>query len=244
MKLKKINHRWTQLHTDFFAWKLSAFICVNLWLILFLSVAINAQSINRGYTIPIVDLASDVNRQTIVDREAGQYLGHPTTVLLEDKKTIITVYPKGHGRGAILMKRSIDGGKTWSERLPTPKNWETSLETPTIHRVIDKLGKKRLIIFSGLYPIRMAVSEDDGKNWSELKPIGNFGGIVAMGSVERLKNGDYAAFFHDDALSNALARRRINVVRATGTFQIRPNSFVRTGNNSFAGWQTIGDAAA
>jgi hypothetical protein len=49
--------------------------------------------------------------------------------LLEDGKTIIAVYPKGHGKGAIQMKRSTDGGLTWSERLPTPKSWETSLET-------------------------------------------------------------------------------------------------------------------
>ncbi|MFN0112448.1 MAG: sialidase family protein [Blastocatellia bacterium] len=162
--------------------------------------ASNAQSPSqaRGYSIPMIDLSAETQRQVIVDREAGQYLGHPTTVLLEDKKTIITVYPKGHGRGAIQMKRSTDGGLTWSERLPTPKSWETSLETPTIHRVVDRKGKKRLIVFSGLYPIRMAVSEDDGKSWSELKAIGDYGGIVAMGSVERLKNGDYLALFHDD----------------------------------------------
>jgi Neuraminidase (sialidase) len=134
----------------------------------------------------------------VVDREAGQYLGHPTTVLLEDGKTILVVYPKGHGKGAIQLKRSTDGGKTWSERLPTPKSWETSKETPTIHRVVDAAGKKRLILFSGLYPIRLSVSEDDGVTWSELKPIGDFGGIVAMGCVERLKNGDYLALFHDD----------------------------------------------
>lgn len=158
----------------------------------------DAPAPSRGYTIPLVDLAADKQRQIIVDREPGQYLGHPTTVLLEDGKTIITVYPKGHGRGPIVMKRSRDGGRTWSERLATPKSWETSLETPTIHRVIDKQGKKRLLVFSGLYPIRMAVSADDGKSWSELQPIGDFGGIVAMGSVERLRNGDYVALFHDD----------------------------------------------
>jgi hypothetical protein len=152
----------------------------------------------RGYTIPLVDLAGQTQRQVVVDREPGQYLGHPTTVLLEDNRTMIIVYPKGHGRGGIVMKRSSDGGQSWSERLPTPKSWETSKEVPTIHRVIDKQGVKRLIMFSGLYPIRMAVSDDDGQSWSELKPIGDFGGIVAMGCVERLKNGDYLALFHDD----------------------------------------------
>jgi len=99
----------------------------------------------------------------IVDREPGQYLGHPTTVLLEDGKTVLVVYPKGHGCGAIVLKRSTDGGLTWSERLPVPGNWATSLETPTIHRVVDAKGKKRLIVWSGLYPARLSVSGDDGK---------------------------------------------------------------------------------
>jgi hypothetical protein len=157
-----------------------------------------AQSPPRGYSIPIIDLSPETARQVVVDKEAGQYLGHPTTVLLEDGKTMIAVYPKGHGRGAIIMKRSPDGGLTWSGRLPTPQSWATSLETPTIHRVVDRRGRKRLLLFSGLYPIRMSISKDDGRSWSELAAIGDFGGIVAMSSVIRLQNGDYAAFFHDD----------------------------------------------
>lgn len=154
----------------------------------------------RGYSIPTIDLAGETNRQVVVDREPGQYLGHPTTVLLEDNQTMLCVYPKGHGRGAILLKRSPDGGRNWSERLPTPKSWETSKETPTIHRVVDAAGKKRLILWSGLYPARLAASEDDGKTWSELKPAGDWGGIVVMGFVEPLKTGagHYLAMFHDD----------------------------------------------
>ena len=72
-------------------------------------------AVSRGYSIPLIDLAGETQRQVVVDREAGQYLGHPTTVLLEDGKTILLRLSKGHGKGAIVYKRSADGGRTWSE---------------------------------------------------------------------------------------------------------------------------------
>lgn len=167
-------------------------------LVLACAAAQEPEQLPRGYTIPVVDIADWTERQVVVDREPGQYLGHPTTLLLEDGRTMLCVHPKGHGGGAIVYKRSTDGGRTWSERLPTPESWATSREVPTLHRVVAPDGTKRVVLFSGLYPIRMAVSEDDGRSWSELEPIGDFGGIVAMASVERMKNGDYLAFFHDD----------------------------------------------
>ncbi|HYV25896.1 MAG TPA: sialidase family protein [Candidatus Eisenbacteria bacterium] len=168
--------------------------------LLILARAADVDRLPPGYSIPVIDLAGETNRQVIVDREKGQYLGHPTTVLLEDNQTMIAVYPKGHGKGAIVMKRSKDAGVTWSERLPVPENWASSLEVPTIHRVIDPRGVKRLIMFSGLYPVRLAVSEDDGNTWTPLKPVGDWGGIVTMGCVEPLKTGagNYLAMFHDD----------------------------------------------
>ena len=146
-------------------------------------------------SIPVIDLNAETQRQVIVDKEKDQYLGHPTTVLLEDDQTILTVYPKGHGKGGIVYKKSEDGGKTWSKRLPTPKSWATSKEVPTIHRVIDKYGTKRLIMWSGLYPARLSVSEDDGQSWSELEKVGNWGGIVVMGALTPLETGKghYAA---------------------------------------------------
>src|SRR5690625_3197774 len=152
----------------------------------------------KGFNIPLIDLASETDRQVVVDREPGQYLGHPTTVLLEDQKTMLSVYPRGHGRGPIVLKRSTDGGLTWSDRLPVPENWATSQETPTIYRVVDPEGARRLILFSGLYPVRMAVSEDDGESWTPLEEVGDFVGIVAMSHLIRLRDGSDMTFFDDD----------------------------------------------
>lgn len=79
------------------------------------AMAAEPESVQRGYTIPLVDLADQTERQTIVDREPGQYLGHPTTVLLEDGKTMIAVLLRENSRKlnsfAIF---SDDEGKTWS----------------------------------------------------------------------------------------------------------------------------------
>ena len=151
------------------------------------------------FLIPTIELDNRTDLQTIVDQEDGVYLGHPSTVLLEDGKTILIVYPKGHGKGKIIYKRSEDGGKTWSDRLQVPHNWASSKEVPTINRVVDGDGTKRLILWSGLYPARLAVSEDDGYSWTGIHPTGEWGGIVVMGSVVDLKTpGHYLAMFHDD----------------------------------------------
>ena len=111
-----------------------------LSLILFV-IPLGVSSAQDAYPT-LIDLDRDSSRQVIVDREKGQYLGHPTTCLLEDGKTILCVYPKGHGKGAVVYKRSSDGGKTWSQRLETPKSWETSKETPTLHQVVDAKWKE------------------------------------------------------------------------------------------------------
>ena len=215
-----------------------------------------------GFDIPIVDLQDSEGVHVVVDREKGQYLGHPTTVLLEDGKTILCVYPKGHGKGGVVYKRSTDGGKTWSERLPTPKSWASSREVPTIHRVVDAQGTKRLIMWSGLYPARLAVSEDDGASWSELEPAGDWGGIVVMGCVVKLKKpGRYMAMFHDDgrfftaggkqrearcfyALQDVFRRRRADVVQARNRLVWHRSPPLRAGRCAQPGWRADRGTAA
>lgn len=146
-----------------------------------------------------INLNEDTFRQVVVDREEGQYLGHVSSVLLEDGRTIVCMYPKGHGRGAIVEKMSFDGGLTWTPRLPLPESFVTSMEVPTLFRTEDREGKKRIVLFSGLFPIRMSVSEDDGHTWTPLAPIGDYGGIVAMGDMIPLREkGKYMALFHDE----------------------------------------------
>jgi hypothetical protein len=175
-------------------------ICVFFFLAFAFLIFSQASKLKPYLSIPIIDLNNETSRQVIVDREEGQYLGHPTTVLLEDGKTILIVYPKGHGKGEIVYKRSTDGGLTWGERLHVPESWKTSKEVPTIFRVTDQHDKKRLILFSGLYPARLSHSEDDGLTWSELENAGDWGGIVVMGAIVPLKTGkgQYMALFHDD----------------------------------------------
>lgn len=166
-----------------------------------------AQETRRLYPVPVVDLSDRVDLQVLVDKEKGQYLGHPTTLLLEDGKTILCVYPKGHGAGTIILKKSTDGGETWSERLETPQSWATSKEVPTLYPTVDAKGVKRLLMFSGMQDIpghnmknnRMAISEDNGASWSELEDIPNSpAGTVAMSDLVPLRTGKghYIATYH------------------------------------------------
>ncbi len=171
---------------------------------------------NKHYTIPTLDFSYETFRQTIVDKENGLYIGHPTTVLLEDGKTIVIAYPKNHGFGQIVIKKSYDGGLTWSDRLPVPESFSTSMEVPTIFRVIDKKGVKRLILFSGLRPNRMSVSEDDGDTWTELLPISKGGGITVMGDIAKVGDGEYIALFHDDGRFMRDGINRKTVIEKTG----------------------------
>ncbi len=160
---------------------------------------------------------------TIVD-DALDYLGHPDSILFNDGR-IMTVYPSGHGKGAIRGKISTDGGVTYPFDIDNqPKSWETSRETPTVYRLEFSDGTPdKIILFSGnpdwhdgkgsIGGFNFSISDDEGKNWSEFeicfskKQGYKLIPIVAMASLTRLKeNGEFVdkwmAFFHDSKFIN------------------------------------------
>lgn len=149
----------------------------------------------NDYTIPTLDISDRNGRQVIVERTPGQYLGHPTTVLMPDGKTIYCTYPLGHGGPSAVLKKSTDGGLTWSERLAVPENWKTARNCPCIHRLTDPAGKERLFVFEGVGAMRQAYSEDGGKTWTPFEPNG-LHCIVAPITIVPIKGDRLLAMYH------------------------------------------------
>ena len=131
-----------------------------------------------------------------MDKQAGQYLGHPDTVLMPDNRTMFCTYPLGHGGPSALLKKSADGGLTWSDRLPVPDNWKTAKNCPCIHRLIGPDGIERLIVLEGNGDMRQSISVDDGETWTPFEPNG-LHCIVVPNRVIPLSDGRYIAIYVD-----------------------------------------------
>jgi len=148
----------------------------------------------RGYSIPIIDLSQETHRQVIVEKKPGQYLGHPTTLLLADGKTMFCTYPLGHGGPAAVLKKSTDGGLTWSERLNVPDNWATATNCPCLHRLTDPDGIERLFVLEGNGEMRQSVSLDNGGTWTPFAPNG-LHCTVAPNTIVPISGNRYLAHY-------------------------------------------------
>lgn len=185
------------------------------------------------YTIPELDLSEmpkelggtqyEYLYQLSTVDNTNDYMAHPDSVLLKNGD-ILTVYPKGHGKGAVLNRISRDGGLTWNSAIKdTPASWKNSLETPTIYRLEfsdDTPDKLILISANSKWPkmetpggFECSISEDEGNTWSEFQRFYSYKDeysvvpIVAMASLTRLKeNGEFVdkwmGFFHDSDFYN------------------------------------------
>jgi len=153
--------------------------------------------------LPTVDISSEKERHSIIAAGTGKiYQGHPTTLLMPDKQTILCVWCVNHGGSAGPMARSEDGGKTWirlDERLP--EGFSTHQNCPSIYRLVDPDGQARLWVWSAALGERggpgmpSIMSEDEGETWKEMPPLG-FPCVMTFSSMVQLKDGRYLGLYH------------------------------------------------
>ena len=160
----------------------------------------------RDYTIPMLDLARENALFTTVERRKG-YLGHPSTVLFRDGKTLLVAYPDGHGRGNLILRRSLDAGGTWKPVAIAAQRVE---ETPILYRLDLPNGRERVLLVTcrpGQNILEWMWSDDHGNTWSprqSWKLEGPRGILVALASLWPVP-GDQSVWrgvFHDHGFDN------------------------------------------
>lgn len=145
--------------------------------------------------MPWIDLSENHAIQTVISQGTPLvYNGHPTTLLLEDQKTILCVWSSGHGGKASYMGISNNAGLSWNVQK-TPADWQGMSNCPSIYQMTDKKGCQRLFVFCGDPDMGYSYSEDNGKSWSKVKSL-HKPCVMAFASIVRLKNGDYMGFYH------------------------------------------------
>ncbi len=148
-------------------------------------------------SLPSIDISGETSRHVIVARGTDEvYQGHPTTVLMADGKTLFCVWTHGHGGCCGPMARSDDAGRTWT-RIDgcLPEGFRRHSNCPSIYRMTGPDGKERLWVFSAQPDMPRVVSEDGGRHWRELPPLG-LPCVMAFSSIVRLKNGNYLGLYH------------------------------------------------
>ena len=164
---------------------------------LLLAASIVLRAFADGPDLPLVDLSSDTARHVIIAAGTGDtYQGHPTTLLLPDRKTMFAVWSLGHGGPAGPMARSDDAGLTWTrldDRLPA--NYRNHRNCPSIYRLVDPAGRERIWVFSARPDMPRIMSEDRGATWREMEPLGH-PCVMTFSSIVRLKDGRYLGLYH------------------------------------------------
>lgn len=130
----------------------------------------------RTIDVPTLDLSTETQRQVVIAQGTeNARQGHPHTILMPDGKTIFVIWTIGHGGPADQLKKSTDGGLTWSELLPVPDNWKDHANCPPLYLLKDGNEDARLVTFTNRGPqgfkMYKAESPDMGKTWSPFEPV-------------------------------------------------------------------------
>jgi len=168
-----------------------------------MATAIGVATAADGPDLPYVDISGEAERHTIIAAGTEEtYQGHPTTLLMPDQKTIFAVWCINHGGSAGPMAKSEDGGLTWTRLDETlPPRFSTHQNCPSIYRLVDPDGQARLWVWSAALGTREGpgmpsiMSEDDGKTWTEMPPLG-FPCVMTFSSIVQLKDGRYLGLYH------------------------------------------------
>ncbi|MEK0452068.1 MAG: hypothetical protein RL088_4336 [Verrucomicrobiota bacterium] len=168
----------------------------------------------RDFSIPVLDLAKEDSLFTTVERRVG-YLGHPSTVLFRDGKTLLVAYPDGHGRGNLIIRRSTDAGGSWQ---PVDIAAQRVEETPILYRLDLPGGGERVLLVTcrpGQSVLEWMWSDDRGKTWSarqQWKLDGTRGIIVALASLWPVPGGEprWRGIFHDGNFDNYTVDLRLD----------------------------------
>ena len=151
--------------------------------------------------LPVLDISQEVDRHTIIAAGTPDiYQGHPTSLLMPDGKTIFVVWCLNHGGFAGPMARSDDGGKTWvrlDDKMPS--GFATHKNCPSIYRMVTANGTERLWVFSAQPLMPRILSEDGGKTWKELEPLGLQNVMTFSSAIEKnsgKQDGKYLGFYH------------------------------------------------
>lgn len=166
-----------------------------LLFLLFIGTTLPLTAQQEKPNLPWIDLSEQKERQTIIaEGRADLYNGHPTTVMLDDNKTILCTWSYGHGGKASFIAESKDAGVTWKNHK-TPDDWQKMENCPSIYKLTDKLGKERIFVFCGEPKMGQSYSEDGGKRWSPVRTLDK-PCVMAFSSIIKLKNGDYMGLYH------------------------------------------------
>lgn len=144
---------------------------------------------SRFYRIPAVAVAADGSIVALADKRGASSVDLPNTI-------------------SVVCKRSVDGGRTWSEAVTVAQGDSAAGRTfgdPTI--VLDRRTGNLVSVFSGdtgffvstpEHPARfyVAISADNGLTWSEPRPIleemytkGWTGAFAASGHILQTDDG-------------------------------------------------------